>query len=153
MESWFGTYALPNTSYSKSDKGWMGSEAFVKWFETFCKVVKEQPLLLIYDGHMNHVTIPIITLAMKENVIMVKVTLHSTDILEVFDKTCFSSLKKSWEQLLGEHTNIHGVNCSLSKPEFVNLLCSICKKGLNENNKKRVSCDIFMNTSCPTDVH
>ena len=86
---------------------------------------------------MNHVTIPVITLAMKENVIMVKVTLHSTDILQVFDKTCFSSLKKSWEQLLGEHTNIHGVNYSLSKPEFVNLLCSIWKKGLNENNKKK----------------
>ena len=86
---------------------------------------------------MNHVTIPVITLAMKENVIMVKLTLHPTDILQVFGKTCFSSLKKSWEQLLGEHTNIHGVNYSLSKPEFVNLLCSIWKKGLNENNKKK----------------
>ena len=73
---------------------------------------------------------------MKENVIMVKVTLHSTDILQVFDKTCFSSLKKSWEQLLGEHTNIHGVNCSLSKPEFVNLLCSICKKDWMRITKK-----------------
>ena len=93
MELWFGTYTLPNTYYGQSDKGWMGSEAFAKWFEKFCKNVKEQPLLLIYDGHMNHVTIPVITLAMKENVIMVKVTLHSTDILQVFDKTCFSSLK------------------------------------------------------------
>ena len=89
MESWFGTYALLNTYYGKSDKGWMGSEAFAKWIEKFCKDVKEQPLLLTYDGHMNHETIPVITLAMKENVIMVKLTLHPTDILQVFVRLVF----------------------------------------------------------------
>ena len=41
MESWFGTNTLPNTYYCKSDKGWMDSEAFVKWFEKLCKDVKE----------------------------------------------------------------------------------------------------------------
>ena len=35
MESWFGTNALPNTYYGKSDKGWVDSEAFAKWFENF----------------------------------------------------------------------------------------------------------------------
>ena len=133
----FGENALPNTFYGKSDKGWMDSEAFAKWFEKFCKDVKERPLLLIYYGHMTHVTIPVITLAMKENVFLIKLPAHCTDLLQVLDKTCFSSLKKSWEQLLGERTNIHGVNYSLSRSEFVNLLCSIWKKGLNENNIKK----------------
>ena len=80
---------------------------------------------------MTHVTIPVITLAMKENVILIKLPLHCTDLLQVLDKTCFSSLKKSWEQLLGERTNIHGVNYSLSRSEFVNLLCSIWKKRID----------------------
>ena len=137
MESWFGTNALPNTYCGKSDKGWVDSEAFAKWFENFCKDVKERSLLLIYDGHMTHVTITVITLAMKENVILIKLPPHSTDLLQVLDKTCFSSLKKSWEQLLGELTNIHGVNYSLSRSESVNLLCSIGRKGLNENDIKK----------------
>ena len=89
MESWFGTNALPNTYYDKSGKGWMDSEAFAKWFEKFCKYVKERPLLLIYDGHMTHVTIPVITLAMKENVVLIKLPPHFTDLLQVLDKTCF----------------------------------------------------------------
>ena len=55
------------TYYGKSDKGWMGSEAFPKWFEKCCIDVKERPLLLTYDRHMTRVTIPVITLATKEN--------------------------------------------------------------------------------------
>ena len=47
MESWFPTNALPNTYYGKSDKGWIDSKVFAKWFEKFCYDVKEWPLLLI----------------------------------------------------------------------------------------------------------
>ena len=68
--------ALANAYYGKSDKGWMDSEAFAKWFEKFCKDVKEQLLLLIYDGYMTHVTIPVILLAVKENVILIKLPPH-----------------------------------------------------------------------------
>ena len=53
------------TYYCKSEKGWMYSEVFAKCFENFCNDVKERPLLLIYDGHIDHVTILVITLAMK----------------------------------------------------------------------------------------
>ena len=154
MELWFGTNALPNTYYSKSNKRWMDSwRDLPNGWKKICKDVKEQPLLLIYDGYMTHVTIPVIILAVKENVILIKLPPHCTDLLQVLDKTYFSSLKKSWEQLLGERKNIHGVKYSLSQSEFVNLLCSVWKKGLNENNiKKRVSYNILMNTICPTDV-
>ena len=85
--------------------GWT-QEVFAKCFEKFCKDVKERPLLLIYDRYMTHVTIPVITLAMKENVILIKLLPHCTDLLQVLDKICFSSLKKSWEQLLGECANM-----------------------------------------------
>ena len=81
MKSWFGTNSLPNTYYSKSDKGWIDSEAFAKWFENFCEDFKERLWLLIYDGYMTHVTMPVITLAMKENVILIKLPLHCTDRL------------------------------------------------------------------------
>ena len=134
MESWFGENALPNTYYGKSDKGWMDAPAFLKWFETFVKDIKERPLLLIFDGHMIHVTILVIALAMKENIILVKLPPHCTDLSQVLDKTCFSSLKKSWENLLAERANKYGVNSSLSRSEFVNLLCSIWKKGLSKEN-------------------
>ena len=58
----------------------MDSEAFAKWFEKFCK---ELPLL-IFDGHMTHVTKPVITMAMKENVILIKFPPHCTLIFYKF---------------------------------------------------------------------
>ena len=79
--------------YSKSN-----SKAFTKWFEKLCKNIKERPFLLIYDGHMTHATIPVIILAIKENVILVKLPSHSNDLLQILDNTYFSSLRKSLEQ-------------------------------------------------------
>ena len=90
MELWFGTNALPNTYYSKSDKRWMDSwRDLPNGWKKICKDVKEQPLLLIYDRHMTHVTIPVIILAVKENVILIKLPPHCTDLLQVLDKTYF----------------------------------------------------------------
>ena len=45
---------LPSTMYSVSNSGWMMSELFFSWFQQFCIVAKERPLLLIYDGHKTH---------------------------------------------------------------------------------------------------
>ena len=64
------------------------------------KIVKDRPLLLLFDGHMTHITLPVIGNAMKERVIIVKSAPHVTDILQPLDVTCFGPLKKRWEQML-----------------------------------------------------
>ena len=72
----------------------MDSEVFAEWFDIVIKMVKDRPLLLLFDGHMTHITLPVIEKAMKERVIIVKFPPHVTDILQPLDVTCFGPLKR-----------------------------------------------------------
>ena len=80
----------------------MDSEVFAEWFNIFIKMVKGRPLLLLFDGHMTHITLPVIENAKKEKVIIVKFPPHVTDVLQPLDVTYFGPLKRCWEQLLQE---------------------------------------------------
>ena len=136
MTSWFGENALPNTYYGHSENGWMDSVAFAKWFEIFAEKVKDRPLLLLFDGHLTHITMPVIMRALEENIAILKFPPHCTDLLRTLDKTCFGPLKQKWETVLGKRMTIFGSKSSLSKGEFVNLLSSIWDEGMTESNIK-----------------
>ena len=112
----------------------MDSEVFAEWFNIFIKMVKGRPLLLLFDGHMTHITLPVIENAMKEKVIIVKFPPHVTDVLQPLDVTYFGPLKRCWEQLLQERVNLFEAKCQLSKEDFVNQLCEIWKDGMRESN-------------------
>ena len=112
----------------------MDSEMFAQWFDIFIKMVKDRPLLLLFDGHMTHITLPVIEKAMKERVIIVNFPPHVTDILQPLDVTCFGPLKRRWEQLLQERVNLFAAKSQLSKEDFVNQLCKIWKDGMKESN-------------------
>ena len=112
----------------------MDSEMFAEWFDIFIKMVKDRPLLLLFDGHMTHITLPVIEKAMKERVIIVNFPPHVTDILQPLDVTCFGPLKRRWEQLLQERVNLFAAKSQLSKEDFVNQLCKIWKDGMRDSN-------------------
>ena len=63
---------LPNTYYGIPKNGWMATEIFALWFENFVKQVKEHPLLVVYDGHLTHVSHNLIEKAMEERIMIVK---------------------------------------------------------------------------------
>ena len=48
----------------------MDSEVFAKWFNI--KMVKDRPILLLFDSHMTQIILPVIEKAMKERIITVK---------------------------------------------------------------------------------
>ena len=102
----------------------MNSEVFAEWFDIFTKMVKDKPWLLLFDGHMTHITLPVIEKAMKERVI-VKFPPHVANILQLLDVTYFGPLKRCWEQLLQERVNLFAAKSQLSKEDFVNQLCKI----------------------------
>ena len=108
----------------------MDSEVFTEWFDIFIEMVKDMPLLLLFDGHMTHITLPVIEKAMKERVIIVKFPPHITKVLQLLDVTCFGPLKRHWEQLLQERVNLFAAKSHLSKEDFVNQLCKIWKDGM-----------------------
>ena len=102
QSTWQGNKALPETFYGISEKGWMTAGIFPDWFKQFVKEVKERPLLIIWDGHMIHISIDLVKEAKKEYITIVKYLPHVTDQLQLLDVACFGPLKRKWESLLNE---------------------------------------------------
>lgn len=120
--------------YGISESGWMTTETFADFFNEFVETVTERPLLLVYDGHLSHVSLNVIGKVISDNIILVKFPPHVTDKMEPLDVCCFSPLKRMWETLLSERANTLGPREVLSKSAFVDQLCSIWHAGLSLEN-------------------
>ena len=64
------------SSNMESDNGWMNTQFFHQWFEKFCSQVNERPLLIIYNGHLSHVSISLIGKAREEDITILKLPPH-----------------------------------------------------------------------------
>ena len=100
QSTWRGKKTLPNTTYGVSQNGWMDTEIFYQWFVEFTKQVEERPLLLIYDGHLSHISIKLIEKAIHEDISLMKLPPHVTDKLQPLDVCGFGPLKREWMTLL-----------------------------------------------------
>ena len=79
----------------------------------------EQPLLLLFDDHMTHVSLGVFQKALEGDIIIVKLPPHVMDMLQPLDVSCFGPLKRKWEMRLQEQ---------------VNLLCKIWREGLKPDS-------------------
>ena len=59
----------------------MDTDAFSEWFHRFSSNIKEQPLLLMFVGHMTHVLLNVIQKDLDDNIIILKFPPHATDVL------------------------------------------------------------------------
>ena len=132
--TWRGQSPLPNTTCGVSPIGWMDTDIFFEWFKRFAEQVRERPLLLIYDGHLSHVSINLIEEAIKEDITLLKLPPHVTDMLQPLDVCGFGPLKREWEKLLNERMNTLGPREPISKSVFVDLLAKVWHKGLTPEN-------------------
>ena len=81
QSTWRGKHTLPNTCFGVSPNGWMTTDIFYEWFVQFTSEVTERPLLLVvYDGHLSHVSIKLIEQAISEDITLVKLPPHVTDL-------------------------------------------------------------------------
>ena len=136
QSTWRGERALPETFYGISDNGWMTTGIFTEWFKKFTTQVTERPLMLIFYGHLTHVSIVVIEKAINENIVIVKLPPHVTDKMQPLDVCCFGPLKREWERLLNEYINTWGPKVPIRKAKFVDMLGTIWYKGLSPENVK-----------------
>ena len=137
QSTWRGSHALPHVFYGVSESGWMTAEIFQSWFTKFVENTKHiRPLLLVFDGHMAHLSIETAMLAHAENISLPKLPPHCTDVLQPLDVGCFAPLKSYYQEALTAHVQQTGGNSPLRKATFVDMLCKIWKKGLSGKNIK-----------------
>ena len=123
--AWKGSKPLPNMYYGISENGWMDNSICANWFKLFCGFIKDRPLLLLYNGHLSHISLDVVQLTLKENVITLKFSPHVTDVLQLLDVSCFGPIKKKWEKMLNDCITTYGTRNHIDKSEFVDLLCEI----------------------------
>ena len=132
--NWKGDNDIPGSFYAASENGWMTTVIFQEWFYKFCTLVKERPLLLLLDGHVTHLDMGTIQHAKDNEVTIIKLPPHTTDVLQPLDVTCFKSLKNEWNIKLTEWYRLN--QRKLIRCEFANLMCTIWDKGLRPENIK-----------------
>jgi hypothetical protein len=113
----------------------MNTEIFNSWFLEFLKMVKERPLILIFDGHKTHISLPLIKLGQDNQVSILKLPSHTTSLLQPLDVACFKPLKNAWDNRLLQFQRDNNFR-QLGKSEMVDLICDVWNIGLNPANIK-----------------
>lgn len=79
--------------------GWMTKDSFLKWlqhFVSFTKPSKEDPVLLIIDGHGSHKDLDVILYARENYVHMLSFPPHTTHKLQPLDRTFMKPFKNCY---------------------------------------------------------
>ena len=115
--------ALSNTFYGVTINGWMETDIFADGFDAFADENKGRPMLLLFDGHMTHISISVIQRALSDNIYLLKFPPNVTNILQPLDKCCFGPLKRKWEDKLNARINEFGLTKKVDEAEsyFINL--------------------------------
>ncbi|GFR00259.1 DDE-1 domain-containing protein [Trichonephila clavata] len=99
---------LPKTSYyTASARKWKEGELFSHWFENvFIPQISSitarhgRSVILLFDGNSLRINIRCLTLAVKHNIIFVKLPPFLNDFLQPLNKMCLSALKSGWNDQL-----------------------------------------------------
>ena len=102
--SWLPSRKPDHTFYPwiyANEKGWMKSDIFYKWFvewekktRSYTSDEKLEGRLVIYDGHLSRVGFSTLQCAHEWKVTILKLPLHTTDLLQPLDMSVFKALKQ-----------------------------------------------------------
>ncbi|XP_078571581.1 uncharacterized protein LOC144859166 [Branchiostoma floridae x Branchiostoma japonicum] len=92
----------PGAVYTFSESGFINTCLFEEWFiNTFVRHChKERPVLLVVDQCSSHLSLKVLTTAMRENIILYGLPPHTSHFSQPLDVTVFSTLKAQWATTL-----------------------------------------------------
>ncbi|KMQ85085.1 jerky-like protein [Lasius niger] len=91
--------APPQSIAIPHESGWMNGDIFLQWLQNFKQHVqpsKENPILLILDGHASHKELTVIEYARKNHIYMLSTPPHTTHKLQPLDRTFFKPFKSAY---------------------------------------------------------
>jgi hypothetical protein len=138
LKTWIATQPkeFPHTTYAATQNGWMKTDLFINYLENsfIPNATKFRPILLIYDGHSTHINERVIEVALKNELIILKLPPHSSHLLQPLDLCVFKGLKDAWDQKLATWQR-KNVGVKLPKRVFSEFIGEIWNESKIENIK------------------
>jgi hypothetical protein len=105
--------ASPGATGTVTEPGWSNSETFEEYMkEHLLKYLPARDsdnfVLVLYDGHKSHVTIPLIEWAIENHIVLFVLPPHCSHILQPLDISCFGPLEKAWNSACHTHLRESG---------------------------------------------
>lgn len=97
--------APPGTIGAANLSGWSNEEKFLEYMNHFIKHVKpskENPVLVVFDNHESHISIPVIELAKSHGIVLLTIPPHTSHKLQPLDCTVFGPYKTYYNQAANE---------------------------------------------------
>lgn len=91
-------------------------------------------MLLLFDKHMTHISIPVIQRPLSDNIYLFKFQPHVAGILQSLDKCCFGPNKCKLKDKLTAIIDEFGLTKKADMAEFANLISSIWYIGMKGSN-------------------
>ncbi|XP_052752615.1 uncharacterized protein LOC128201064 [Galleria mellonella] len=91
--------APPDSIAIPHESGWMNGEIFLMWLQHFKQHVqpsKENPVLLILDGHGSHKELAVIEFARANHIHMISTPPHTTHKVKPLDRVFFKPFKSAF---------------------------------------------------------
>jgi hypothetical protein len=125
----------PGARSMMSDSGWSTITVFQDYMENhFMKyVLRDQPVLLILDGHTTHTSPTTIKWAMERNIHIFVLPAHSSHVLQPLDVAVFGPFKRYYYSECAQFMKDNMGRC-VTKYEMARLACKAYLKAVNPLN-------------------
>ena len=130
--------AIPGTDGTVSPTGWSNTDIFINYLTNhFPKYVQgrseNKPLLVLYDGHRSHISLPLINWARDHNIHLFILPAHTSHVLQPLDIGCFGPFERIYNADCHKYMREHSCT-GLDKYSICAVACNAYSKSLSPGN-------------------
>jgi hypothetical protein len=95
--------APKNATFNTTKSCWIETNEYCEWFtDVFVKNTRHLvgPIVLFMDGHLSHISLPLIDEAIAHNIHIICLPPHSSHAWQPLDVGVYGPAKKLWQQIL-----------------------------------------------------
>ena len=128
----------PRTAFTTSEKRWMEGPQVLDWFKTIflknTEHLSSKPHVLIFHGHLSHISLPLVVEARSNNVSLFRLPCHLTHLLRPLDTSVIRPVKSKWQSLLLKYARTH--SGPVSKKHFPEMISKLFNLAFTQEQVK-----------------
>ncbi|XP_060571782.1 uncharacterized protein LOC132729962, partial [Ruditapes philippinarum] len=130
--------ASPGAAGTVTETGWSNTDIFCQFMQDhLVKYLpardKDNPVLVLYDGHKSHCSLGLIEWAKSQHIILFVLPPHCSHILQPLDVSCFGPFEVAWNAACHKYMRESG-GCTVTRYDVCHIACKVFTSTLTVNN-------------------